>query len=90
MTTILMYEIVTTPMIEWVVQNPAGVTVDIRKSEPIQIQTISGQRHYFQGPTNPSFIKFNDDAVALMFQLKFNEHLIGQQYDYEETIHHLE
>jgi hypothetical protein len=87
MTTILMYGIVTTPMIEWIVRNPDGVTVDIRKSEPIRIEQLNGSAYHIQGPTNPSFIKFKNESTALMFQLTFSEHLIGQQYDYEETLY---
>jgi hypothetical protein len=88
MTTILMYGTVTRDMIVWLADNPEGITVDIGKTEPITFNSARGQTYQLKGPIKPSFIRFTNDATALMFRLKFNENLIGEQYDYE-TIHNL-
>lgn len=90
MTTVLIYSSITMDMFEWLEDCTYGkYSIKLGVARPIDIAGINGRVERFAGPTDPSVIMFDDEATALMCQLKFNTRLIGQQYGYEEAVYKL-
>ena len=69
----------TLEMVDWVENCESTYNADWGKTEIVEIPISShsgSHKMQFSGKRSPSSIIFEDDKVALLFQIKYNEYII--------------
>ena len=72
-------------MWEWVSKCDSRTLVERGKDEMIDVPIQGRQPLRFAGKHEPDIIIFEDDKVALLFQIKYNEYIIDHKITYYFT-----